>query len=258
MLRRFSQFLLPLLLVGTAAAAQGTPTLTFNADWSTQQSVNPLPPGGTVAIVYDESRLSQCRGTTSSGGPAWSITGYFQLNGGAVQSFWVAGHDPAGGTSQPSITLPAGESGDLALWFEVTSLYGCQAWDSNYGNNYHFNVGAPPSIQFNADWSETVVGTLQRGQDFVVDYELSRLPSCRATYNGMDTWDVAVQYRFDGGAVQEKSVTVVNGYSRSQTPITLTAPAGASSVEMWFKNWDRGSCVTWDSNYGQNYFFSLN
>jgi hypothetical protein len=73
----------------------------------------------------------------------------------------------------------------------------------------------------------------------------------------MDTWDVAVQYRFDGGAVQEKSVTVISGYSRFPAPITLTAPAGARTVELWFKNWDRTSCVTWDSNYGSNYRFGL-
>ncbi len=258
MLRRLSLFLLPLLLVGTTAAAQSA-SLSFNGDWSVVASSNPLPVGATVAVTYDANRLPQCRGTTNTGGPAWSITGYAQLNGGPVQSFWVAGHSPTPNPAPPSFTLPAGESGDLALWFQVTSSFGCTEWDSNYGNNHRFTVGTPPppSIRFASDWSETVSGTLRAGQDFVVDYDITRLPGCRQTYNGMATWDVAVQYRFDGGAVQEKSVTVISGYSRFPAPITLTAPAGARTVELWFKNWDRTSCVTWDSNYGSNYRFGL-
>ncbi len=255
MLRRLSLFLLPLLLVGTTAAAQSA-SISFNADWSVNASASPLPAGAQVAISYDANRLPGCRGTTNTGGPAWSITGYYRFNDGAVQSFWVAGHSPDGNTAQPVITLPAGRSGGLALWFQVTNMWGCSEWDSNYGHNHTFTVGLP-TLLFANDWSEAVYGTPRAGQSFVVDYDISRLSGCRQTYNGMDTWDVAVQYRFDGGAVQEQSLTVVNGYQRSRAPITLSAPAGARQVEMWFKKWDRTSCVSWDSNYGANYRFNL-
>lgn len=255
MLRRFSLFLLPLLLVGGAAAAQTTPqTLSFNGDWSITQSVDPLPVGGQVQVAYDASRLPDCRGDLN-GHPGWSITGYYSLNGGPVGSFEAGGYSPSGGTQQPIINLP--EQGDLAIWFQVTNAWGCSAWDSNYGNNYHFNVGNP-TIAFNADWSEVVKGTLKAGKTFIVNYDLSRLPTCRQTYNGLPTWEIVVEYRFDGGAVTSTPVTTTNGgYTRVSAPTPITAPAGAHQVEMWFKNTDRTSCVQYDSDYGQNYRFNL-
>ncbi len=249
--------MLPALLLGGAAAAQSSASITFAGNWTTTASADPLPVGGTVAIHYDATRLSsQCGGTTNTGGPAWSITGHAQLNGGPVQSFWVAGHSPTPNPAPPSITLPAGQGGDLALWFEVTSLYGCQAWDSNYGNNHHFNVGHP-SIAFLADWSEAVRGTLKSGKTFIVNYDLSRLPDCRQTYNGAPTWEIVVEYRFDGGAVQNTPVTRVDGFTRLSNPTPIVAPAGARTVELWFKNTDRAGCVRYDSDYGRNYRFSL-
>ncbi len=130
-------FVLPLLLLGAVASAQ-TPSITFYANWAEVASPNPLPVGTQAKIVYDSTRLSQCRGTTNTGGPAWSITGYYQLNGGPVQSFWVAGHSPTPNPLQPTISLSA--RGDVALWFQVSNLWGCNAWDSDFGNNYHFTI----------------------------------------------------------------------------------------------------------------------
>ncbi|XXF78232.1 DUF6209 family protein [Myxococcaceae bacterium GXIMD 01537] len=256
MLRRLSWLLLPVLLVGGAAAAQ-TPALHFNADWSITASSDPLPVGAQVAVVYDANRLPQCRGTTSTGGPAWSITGFYSVNGGAAQSFWVAGHSPDPNPPAPALVLPAGESGDVAVWFQVTSLYGCSAYDSNYGDNFHFNVGAP-SLQFNADFSEVARGTLKAGQTFILNYDLSRLPNCRQTYNGMPTWEITVTYRFDGGPTTTTPVTTTNGgYTRVSNPTPIAVPAGAHTVEMWFLNADRASCQEYDSDYGQNYRFTL-
>jgi hypothetical protein len=131
---------LPVLLAGLTASAQTTPTITFDYPaWNEVASPSPLPYGKTAKIVYDANRLSQCRGTTNTGGPAWTITGYYQINGGPVQNFWVAGHNPAGGsTTPPSISLSA--KGALSMWFQVTNIWGCNAWDSNYGANYSFNI----------------------------------------------------------------------------------------------------------------------
>lgn len=92
----------------------------------------------------------------------------------------------------------------------------------------------------------------------VVDYGITRLPNCRQTYNGDQTWGVEAQYRFDGGTVQAAQLTqVVGNFSREQVPAVITAPTGASHLELWFRNSDRTSCVTWDSAYGQNYHFTL-
>ncbi len=257
-MRRSSLLLLPVLLLGTAAVAQTSiPTLTFNdaaLSWSIVQSA-PLVPGGQVKIIYDTDRLPGCRGNANDGGPGWAVTGYYQLNDGTVGNFYAGGRPNYAGQS-PEAVLDLPEDGSLALWFQVTSLWGCSEWDSNYGNNHRFDVGHP-RIVFRTDWTHTVYGTLRKGGSVVVDYELARLPGCRATKNGLEAWDVEVQYRFDGGAVQAATLTSVSGYTRSQAPAVLSLPSGAGWLELWFHNWDWQGCHTWDPAYGQNYGFGL-
>ncbi|NMO18093.1 hypothetical protein HPC49_50210 [Pyxidicoccus fallax] len=257
-MRRSSLLMLPLLLLGTAAAAQTSiPTITFNdgsAGWSIVQSA-PLVPGGQVKIIYDTDRLPGCRGTIN-GNPAWSVTGSYQLNDGTVGSFYAGGGANYPGQS-PEAVLDLPENGSLALWFHISNRWGCREWDSNYGNNFRFDVGGP-RIVFGADWTTAVYGTLKQGGTVTVDYDITRLSGCRQTYNGLQTWDVEAQYRFDGGTVQTAPLTQVVGMSgREQVPAVITAPASASLLELWFRNWDRTSCQTWDSAYGQNYRFTL-
>lgn len=130
--------LLPVLLLGASALA-ATPTLTFDINWNETASPNPLPYGTTAAkVVYDANRLPQCRGTTNTGGPAWTITGYYQVNGGSVQSFWVAGFSSV--PTPPAPSIPLTTAGALTVWFQVTNIWGCSAYDSDYGANYHFNI----------------------------------------------------------------------------------------------------------------------
>jgi hypothetical protein len=91
--------------------------------------------GDKVVVHYDPERLAQCAG--SSGGHAqWGVTGHWQVDGGSVHDVMVSRAD--GETlvaADPSITIPRGH--DLALWFEATSVWGCHAYDSAYGANYH-------------------------------------------------------------------------------------------------------------------------
>lgn len=251
MVRRFLPSLLPLLLVASTAAAQTAPvSITFDGSWNETPSVDPIPVGSQVVVNYDISRLPQCRSTTSSGTPTWTITGHVQLNRGPVASFWVAGLSPDN-PYQRTLHLPAGVSGALVMWFDISGP-GCQqAWDSNYGSNYHFAVGAP-TLSFNSNWDEVVSGTLRAGETFIINYDVNRLPECRATYNG-PAWVIVALYRFDSGPIEE---TVVTGYGTSAaTPIT--APPGARHLELWFRNTDRSSCVRYDNNQGSNYHFSL-
>nr|WP_211194619.1 DUF6209 family protein [Pyxidicoccus fallax] len=240
-----------LLAASTAAAQTTTPVaITFDGNWNETPSVEVIPAGGQVVVNYDISRLPQCRGTTSSGSPTWTINGYVQVNRGPVVSFWVAGLSPDN-QNQRTLHLPAGVSGALVMWFDISGP-GCQqAWDSNYGSNYHFAIGGP-ALSFNSNWDEVVTGTLRAGQQFIINYDVNRLPECRATYNG-PAWVISALYRFDNGPIQETVVTG-SGYSVA-TPIV--APAGARHLEMWFRNTDRSSCVRYDNNYGANYHFYL-
>ncbi len=102
-----------------------------------------LVAGTRVKVEYDASR-SGCSGSTNTGKPAWSTTGHFRVAGGLLHDFFAAGSNPDGSQQgvAPSFVLPA-RAGDLDLWFETGGLWGCHAWDTNYGQNFHFAVNAP-------------------------------------------------------------------------------------------------------------------
>ena len=120
---------------------QSTASLIFSANGSYGASA-PLTAGETITVSYDTGRApsSGCV-QTQNGRPVYATIGYEQLNNGPVTSFFAAGND-ADPTATPTFTIPAGQGGDLAVWFETTSIAGCHVWDSNYGGNFHFNVAA--------------------------------------------------------------------------------------------------------------------
>jgi len=116
---------------------------------------------------------------------------------------------------------------------------------------------AEPVISFPVSGPSSLSSPLRSGQPFTVQYPLERLKTCRATYSGMDTWFITVEYRFDYGAFQSAYVTTTSGYRRLPAPATITAPVGARTLELRFKNWDRGSCVAYDPASGPLYTFTL-
>jgi Family of unknown function (DUF6209) len=123
--------------VSTSEAALGEAgTLTFGADYSVKVS-GTLEKGKKVRVAYDPARLTACRGDFN-GKPGWTITGYWSIGGGEVHSFEAGGFSPSNGTDQPVISLD--RSGDLQLWFQNNSRWGCNAYDSDFGKNYHFAV----------------------------------------------------------------------------------------------------------------------
>jgi len=120
-----------------APRAHGGAVLAFDADFSESQSAA-LEAGDSVVLHYAPERLATCAGSTG-GRAAWGITGYWKVDGGEVHSLMVA---RAQGSelvaADPSITVPPGR--ELQLWFEATSVWGCHAYDSDYGANYRFAI----------------------------------------------------------------------------------------------------------------------
>jgi hypothetical protein len=97
-----------------------------------------LHAGDEVVVHYEPDRLAQCY-ALSNEMPAWGITLYWQLDGGAVNSTSASRVDgDVLVAADPTIPVTGGS--DLALWFEATSVYGCDAYDSAYGANYHFQI----------------------------------------------------------------------------------------------------------------------
>lgn len=123
--------------LGTSEAALGEAgTLTFGGDFHVNVS-GTLQKGKKVRVAYDANRLTACRGD-QNGHPGWTITGFYKIGNGAVHSFEAGGFSPSGGTEPPVLTLDA--SGDLQLWFQNNSVWGCNAYDSDFGKNYHFTI----------------------------------------------------------------------------------------------------------------------
>lgn len=112
------------------------PTLTFPADPGAAPTLDgSLEVGGSLVVAYDAARLATCRGS-QGGRDLWTITGYARSASGKTQEFTVGGN---GSFGPPVVTLD--EPGSLSIWFENTSAYGCDAYDSKYGANYVYDVG---------------------------------------------------------------------------------------------------------------------
>jgi hypothetical protein len=121
-------------------------------------------------------------------------------------------------------------------------------------------------ISFAGDWSEHLSGQLHQGGYLVIDYDLERLPKCRATHNGYPAWGTLAYVRFSpGGELVSGSVRTfetvqgvpINSAVRRELEVQI--PAGATSAAIWFKN-ESGAgnfCETWDSNLGANYTFAI-
>ncbi|EYF05356.1 DUF6209 family protein [Chondromyces apiculatus] len=235
-----------------ASAAFASASLTFNADWSVVRAGQPTT-AAPLFISYNTNRLPQCRGT------GWTITGYQMTNRGPVSSFPVASAATPGTTASVALNLATG--GDLELWFQVTDSTGCSAWDSNYQYNFHADVLQNPTLTYADNGSESQYGTITGGSTLMVDYDIDRLGQCRLGYMNFKTWNVHVHYRIDGGAEQVLPLTVAWGQFdlefRRQTPAFIPIPVGASEVELWFVGTDRGNCVQYDSEYGQNYVYTV-
>jgi hypothetical protein len=124
--------------VGTGDGAYATESaiIAFGGDWSIEQTGR-LVEGGAVRVKYDSSRLPTCRGN-QNGGPAWTITGYYSIGGSEAQTFYVAGFSPTSTVTTPLISLD--RSGELEIWFQNTSRWGCSGFDSNDGANYTYTV----------------------------------------------------------------------------------------------------------------------
>ncbi|MGE0784643.1 MAG: DUF6209 family protein [Sandaracinaceae bacterium] len=147
--RRFALvFLVLALSIGCAAEGAAPPsigqlpsgleaafsTITFDADFA-ETVTGPLSPGRVLAIDYDPARMP-CGGGLAGGGPAWTITMHWRVDGGDVTAQPILGHEPAPGTNRRELVLPEGS--ELEVWFESTSAFGCHAWDSDFGANYRF------------------------------------------------------------------------------------------------------------------------
>jgi len=124
------------------------------------------------------------------------------------------------------------------------------------------------TLQFLVGWEQRQQGQLRPGGKLVIEFDPARLPQCRQSSHGAQVWDIEVGIIFHPsgqwfvGSVMKKVRMPNDGLivSLEPQPYEVTVPAGATHVEMWFKNYTTiggQGCEAWDSRYCQNYWFSV-
>ena len=243
-----------------ADAAIPAPELVFDGTWG-YHGVNARTPGSLGYVVYDTSRLANCRATTD-GVQAWAISAFVSVDGGVALSYpFPTGVQ--GAAVQVPIEIPYGEN--MALWFEATDDSGCEQWDSNYGRNFVFSIdpAARAVVHFTSSWTTSVEAApgeddaLEGGTTVDIDYDFRRLPQCRSSYGASPAWSISMFTRVDGGTVTSEELEVTALGTRIQGPGHVRIPAGAKSIAFWFENDDAYGCNEWDSSYGANYTFAV-
>ena len=122
-------------------------TIEFQADG--RIAVNELiRQGEQLAIKYDPQRTTGCRGY-HDGMPAWDIfasvrfhPGGELFNGSLLQHFNPANGGRIFDPPQPvplTVNVPA-DAIQAEMWFLNRNMFGCESWDSQFGNNYRLDI----------------------------------------------------------------------------------------------------------------------
>lgn len=248
-------------VAGDEAEVNASATLKLTADFQTELVGRPTA-GKGLRIEYALERLPQCRGNVGGGGPGWTITGYYSENGGPAKTFdpTKLSEDGKDRIAKPAV-ITLGQGGDLALWFQVSSRFGCSEFDSAYGQNYHVDVAGPPpeasaSIVFNADGTVAQDGALRAGSKVKVRYEQDRLPECRRVQAGNPLWTITGFASIAGDEPQTFQTGRPEGSDREAIDAVLELPR-AGDLSLWFQVTSVGGCNQLDSNGGQNYRFRI-
>lgn len=115
--------------------------LVFRGDW-TQSRRGYIQAGGVLTVDYDITRLPQCR-RERLGVPIWEIGAFVRFHPGEqfFQKPVISRGTPGThtGAIPVKVEVPA-DAQAVELWFQVSNLVGCSAWDSRFGQNYWYPV----------------------------------------------------------------------------------------------------------------------
>ncbi|MBA3392385.1 MAG: hypothetical protein H0T89_07060 [Deltaproteobacteria bacterium] len=232
-------------------------TLAFDDDWS-ETADGPLVAGLPIRIAYDLDRLTACRGSTN-GSEVWAIGGHASFDGSTPVVFPVT--RLANGrvvAVESELEIPA-RATSVELWFTNHNRWGCNAYDSNEGANYTFDIEQRANTAvaaFEADGSEDLPASVRAGDQLVLHYAPERLDECAASTAGNAAWSVTASYQVDGGTVKKLLVTRANGSELVAADPEITLPRGAD-LALWFEANNRYGCHVYDSNNGANYHLRI-
>ena len=115
--------------------------LRFRSDW-TQSRRGYIQPGGVLTVDYDPARLPLCRGERL-GVPVWEIGAFVRFHPG--EQYYQKPVISRGTPGAPTGLIPVQvgvptDAQAVELWFQVSDVFGCSAWDSRFGQNYWYPV----------------------------------------------------------------------------------------------------------------------
>jgi Family of unknown function (DUF6209) len=117
-------------------------------------------------------------------------------------------------------------------------------------------------LTFTSSWTESATG-LVAGETASISYDPARLPTCRGNlgYGGDDPgWSIDGNYAVNGIVFNDPIGLAGESLGNEHLP-RGTLPSFqlpfAGTLAMWFENTDAFGCSAWDSNYGNNYAFSI-
>jgi hypothetical protein len=109
--------------------------------------IGKLVAGKPVRLHYDLERLTTCRTGGYAGGKSWHIEAHGEVDGRPLAGIAdVTDGSQWGQVTQRDVLFLLPQGNDLALWFRNAGqdyYHGgpaCEAWDSNWGRNYHFAI----------------------------------------------------------------------------------------------------------------------
>ncbi len=144
----------------------------------------------------------------------------------------------------------------LSLIFSSALLVACSAAPETASESSRTTTTSGATIEFAKDWSVTQTGPIDPSHPLTVRYDLDRLSKCRAVEYGQPAWAILAYVSFDGRAPTTLELAPQNGQTSGVVETTIPVSV-ASDVAFWFYASDDHGCVEWDSQFGQNFHFSI-
>lgn len=91
-----------------------------------------------------------------------------------------------------------------------------------------------------------------------VRYVTSRLPGCRGTACGAQAWGISGFARVGAGEAQTFGWGGTEAVAATGFLEATFTPAREGEMAVWFQSSNRWGCVSYDSDYGRNFRFTVN
>lgn len=143
-------------------AAPAQAIVQFLSDWVVETS-GEIYPGGRLLLEYDAARLAPMSPSGEQAGP-WELSAQIRFHpqgqdhGRSLFRLWEEDGKTTverGNAWAHELQIPYGAT-RVEMWFRLTDARGITRWDSNFGNNYWFELAPcprdPPAIPAEVVW----------------------------------------------------------------------------------------------------------